>query len=460
MARSVPADLEDALATNPAARERFWAMPPGQKDAWVAYVERSRFPGARRRRVAETVRRLGGRRAAAATTVDQELPGGDNRALWLLVLAVLAGVAALAVWWFAYRDNGSKPSAVVVSSSATVPKVTGIRYQAAQFQLKEAKLGSTVTRRRGSKPKGIVLKQTPKDGVSVAQGTKVVLVVSNGPPGVAMPDVVGLAAADAIRALRTRKLQPTLKQAASTQAPGTVLSQQPKAGKRAKPGTPVVLTVAKGAAPVAVPDVTGQTRSQASSALQAAGLTPHVVQVPSSTAQPGTVVAQRPAAGQKAAKGSTVRLNVAKAAQTATVTSTTTTTTSSSAAAGPYAGMRVGAAAQQIAAGRRQVTVVYVASSKPAGVVVASSTSTPRIRLQVSAGPSPAPLTDVPDVTGEDAATAEQDLQAAGFDVVQVTWPVSDPTNDGIVTFQTPAGGGRIPDGSTVLVYVGSASGG
>ena len=46
----VPTDLENALAANPAARERFWALPPEQKDAWVAFVERARFRGARRRR--------------------------------------------------------------------------------------------------------------------------------------------------------------------------------------------------------------------------------------------------------------------------------------------------------------------------------------------------------------------------------------------------------------------------
>src|SRR4051794_13904942 len=99
MARSVPADLEDALATNPGARERFWAMPSAQKDSWVAYVERSRFPGARRRRVAETVRRLGSGRAVT-TAVEQNgaapvpVPRNDW-ALWLVGLALVAGLVAL-----------------------------------------------------------------------------------------------------------------------------------------------------------------------------------------------------------------------------------------------------------------------------------------------------------------------------------------------------------------------------
>ena len=461
MARSVPADLEDALATSPAARERFWAMPAEHKDAWVAYVERSRFPGARRRRVAETVRRLGGRRTVA-TTAERPLPGTDW-GLWLVVLALLAGAAVLLLWLFVFRGGDSNPAAVVVSAKATVPKVTGIRYQSAQFQLKEAKLGSTITRRKGSKPKGIVLGQAPNSGASVPQGTKVALVVSNGPPGVAMPDVVGLAAADAIRALRARKLRPTLTQVASTEAPGTVLTQRPMAGRRAKPGTTVVLEVAKGAAPVAVPDVTGQSQQQAAASLRAAGFSSHVVQVPSASAPAGTVVAQSPAAGVKAAKGTAVRLNVAGAAAQSTTTAQTTTagTTAKPPATGnDYTGMRLGPAVQRIADGRQQVLVTYVASSRPLGVVVASSTAGSRVRLQVSAGTSPKPATDVPDVTGEDASSAQQDLEAAGFTVVEVTWPVSDPANDGVVTFETPASGAQIPDGSTVVVYVGSASGG
>jgi len=467
MARSVPADLEDALAASPAARERFWAMPSEQKDSWVAYVERSRFPGARRRRVTETVRRLGGGQVVA-TTVEQNgaapapLPMPRNDwAIWLVALALAAGVAGLVLWLTVFRADGSKPSAVVVAAQTTVPKVTGIRHQAAEFQLKEAKLTWKLARRTAAKPKGIVLAQSPKDGKTVQPGTQVVLVVSNGPPGVAMPDVVGLAAADAIKSLSARKLAPTLQQKASTEAPGTVLAQQPKAGTRAKPGTKVVLQVAKGVASIAVPDVTGSTEAQAGATLRAAGLAPHVVPVPS-TKPAGTVVAQSPAAGQKLARDGSVRLNVSKGGTTTAPTTTTTqqTTTKPTAAGNDYTGMRLGAAVQRLTQGRQQAIVQYVASSRPAGVVVSSATAGSRVRLQVSAGTQPKPVTDVPDVTGEDATTAEQDLQDAGFTVLQVAWPVSDSSQDGMVTAETPAGAAQIPTGSTVVIYVGSATGG
>jgi beta-lactam-binding protein with PASTA domain len=478
MARPVPADLEDALAANPAARERFWSMPAERKDQWIRWIERARLPRARRRRIAETVRRFSAPAASAAAVEGESvaavpLPRNDWGA-WLIGLALLAGLAAFLVWYTVYRDDNPKGrSTVVVNAKATVPKVVGIRHQAAVFQLKEAKLASKLVRRAATKPRGIVISQKPQAGATVPQGTPVTLVVSNGPPGVKMPDVLGLAAADAVKALQARELTVTLEQVASQEAPGTVVAQEPKAGKRAKPGTKVVLQVAKGAAPVSVPDVTGQFEQEATASLKQAGLTARVVRVPSSQPK-GTVVAQRPAAGQKVAKGSAVRLSVSNGAttttrqqtttqqQTTTRQQTTTTTTGTGTGTGTggndYTGMRLQTAVQKLAQGQQQVIVVYVVSSRPVGVVVSNSTAGSRERLRVSAGPNPKPATSAPDVTAEDAATAQQDLQAAGFTVIQVQWPVSDQSQNGMVVYETPTG--QAPEGSAIVIYVGSVSGG
>jgi beta-lactam-binding protein with PASTA domain len=480
MARSVPADLEDALAANPPARERFWAMPPEQKDSWVGWVERPRLPGARRRRVNEAVRRLAGTQAVRNTAVAEgpvveeappPLPRQDW-GVWLIGLVLLAGLAAFLVWYTVYRDDGksSKPPAVVVSAKSTVPKVVGVRVQAAEFQLKEAKLAAKIVRRAATKPKGIVVAQQPKPGRAVPQGTPVTLVVSNGPPGVAMPDLVGLAAADAVRALQSRKLTATLQQVPSKEPPGTVIAQAPKAGARAKPGTKVVLQVAKGEAAVAVPDLTGRPLPLAVAELRQAGLAARTVEVPS--AQPkGTVIAQNPPAGQKLAKGAAVRLNVSRGSQAQTTTATSTTapgttaptttaptTTLPGATGNDYTGMRLSQAVTRIAQGRQQVIVQYVTSSEKAGVVVSNAPAGSRERLRVSVGPKPLPARDVLDITGEDAATAEQDLKAAGFSVISVQWPVSDQTLDGMVVYQTPASG-RIPQGAAIVLYVGTVNG-
>ena len=453
MARRVPADLEDALASNRAARDRFWAMPPEQKDAWIGWVDRARMPGARRRRIAGAVQTLAGptgRHETTAVAVPRE-----HALASVLGVALLATLAAFLVWLTLYRHHhNSSASAVAVSSEASVPKVVGIRVQAARFQLRQAKLGSTVVHKAAKQPKGVVVGQKPRQGGSVPQGTVVKLLVSSGPPGVGMPDLTGLAAADALRALLARGVSATLKQVASTQPPGTVVAQSPQPGKRARRGTQIVLQVAKGKASVTVPSVAGRTAQQASTTLEHAGLRSTVATVPSEQPR-GTVVAQHPAPGAKVAQGSSVRLNVAKGPAPST-----TTTTATPQSGDDYRGLRLSQAVQQIAQGRQQVIVQYVASSMLAGVVVASTTAGSREQLQVSAGSQPPTSTDVPDVTGEDAATGASDLRSAGFTVIQAQWPVSDQSKNGTVVYETPAGGRQAPDGAAIVIYVGAAGGG
>jgi beta-lactam-binding protein with PASTA domain len=328
--------------------------------------------------------------------------------------------------------------------------------------LKEAKLGAKVVRRDAKKPKGIVLAQAPKADTQVVQGTIVTLVVSKGAQGVKVPKLTGLAAADAVKQLQSLGLIATLKQTpAQGAAPGTVVQQLPHPGARAKKGTPVALAVAKGAAAVLVPDETGHSQQDAQHDLQGRGLNVHVVDVASS--QPsGTVVAQSPPAGSKVQQGSTVRVNVAAEAQpqattTHAATTTAPATTTQAQAGNDYRGMRLSTAVQKIAQGRQQVVVQYVTSSQPAGVVVANSNAGNKVQLQVSAGAHPQASASVPDTTGEDASTAQHDVTSAGFSVLTVQWPVSDASSDGVVVYQTPTG--QAPKGSTVVLYIGSATG-
>jgi len=460
--RPVPADLENALAASPAARDAFWSLPPNQLDRWVSYVERSRFPGQRRRRIVQTVERLGGDPAAVVLPRDTWLA-------WLLGLVLLGALAGFLVWWLVYRHH-HKPtttSAVVVTAKSTVPKVTGIRLQAAEFQLKEAKLGVKVIRRNAKKPKNIVVGQAPQSEKQVVQGTVVTLVVSKGPPGAKVPKLTGLAAADAVKQLQqlglTAKLQQTT---ASGAPPGSVVQQSPSPGKRLKRGSAVTLAVAKGAAAIVVPNVVGHSQQDAEHDLQQRGLNVNAVTVASSRAA-GTVVAQSPPANSKVQQGGTVRINVAAGAprqttqvatttaRTPTTTPTTPTTLQQTPTGHDYRGMRLGAAVQKIADGRQQVVVQYVTSSQPAGVVVANSSTGGKVQLQVSSGPHPQSATSIPDETGQDAQTAQSDLTSAGFTVIAVQWPVSDPSNDGVVVAETPTG--HAPSGASVVIYVGAA---
>jgi beta-lactam-binding protein with PASTA domain len=107
--------------------------------------------------------------------------------------------------------------------------------------------------------------------------------------------------------------------------------------------------------------------------------------------------------------------------------------------------------------------VKYVSSQKPSGQVVAESPTVgtkvrkgSKVEISVSLGPS-ATTTQVPNVVGQDQQTAANKLQAAGFQVQVITVPTSDPSQNGTVVDEEPAGGTRAPDGSTVTIYVGSA---
>jgi serine/threonine-protein kinase len=60
-----------------------------------------------------------------------------------------------------------------------------------------------------------------------------------------------------------------------------------------------------------------------------------------------------------------------------------------------------------------------------------------RVTLTVSAGQQ---TIDVPDVTGLDEDSAREQLETAGFQVEATDEPTSDPTQDGLVLRQSPAG--------------------
>jgi serine/threonine-protein kinase len=127
------------------------------------------------------------------------------------------------------------------------------------------------------------------------------------------------------------------------------------------------------------------------------------------------------------------------------------------------------AAAQRtlVRAGLRS-RVTYVTAQQPQGTVVSQTPTAgttvrrgTRVGLKVSTGPSAPQQTAVPDVTGEDQATATSDLQNAGFQVQVVEQDTTDPSQDGIVLDQDPAGGSQAPQGATVTIVVGrSTSGG
>jgi beta-lactam-binding protein with PASTA domain len=184
-----------------------------------------------------------------------------------------------------------------------------------------------------------------------------------------------------------------------------------------------------------------------------------------SAASKGTVLAQKPSAGAKTARGSKVRINVSTGSQAPSPPpsgGTTTTSAPASATVPRVVGLQQGPAQRRLHDAGLGSRVVYVASEAPSGRVVSQSpapgstaTRGSRVAIRVSLGPNQTQTAPVPDVVGDDQQTATSELQGAGFTVQVIQVPTDDPAQAGVVIDEQPAGGSRAPAGSQVTIYVG-----
>ena len=398
-----------------------------------------------------------------------------DRDLWpwlLLLLLLVAGIviAAILLSGGGGKKKQARPATgtTVTTKAGTIllPAVVGMKQAQATRKLED--LGLQVQAREqtsGGAAAGTVLAQTPKPGTRLARGRLVGLVVASGPPTSGVPNVVGMTAADAAAKLQAAGLHATRSSAPSPKPAGTVTAQKPPAGAKLARGATVALTVSKGPPKVAVPDVTGLPRAKAERKVRAAGLTPNAAAVPSTQAA-GTVVSQSPGGGATAAKGSKVRLNVAKGTTVPGGGGGKTTPKPARVTVPDVVGKQQAAAQQALARTGLRSRVTYVQSQKPDGTVIAQTPAegakakrSSRVALKVSTGPNAPQQAAVPDVVGESQAAATSDLENAGFQVQVVEQPTTDPSQDGIVIDQDPAGGSQAPNGATVTIVVGRSSG-
>ena len=151
--------------------------------------------------------------------------------------------------------------------------------------------------------------ESPAATATEAVDTETVTVQTEGDEAPTVPDVVGVRLPRALERLQEAGFVGNPRGVFSDQAAGMVVSQRPEPGAEASKGTEVRLNVSKGAQRVDVPDVTGLSRAEAESRLREAGFEVRPFEVPSAEPK-GTVVAQNPPGGSRAAEGESVRINV------------------------------------------------------------------------------------------------------------------------------------------------------
>ncbi|MGZ8696810.1 MAG: PASTA domain-containing protein [Gaiellaceae bacterium] len=405
--REFPPDVAAALDRVPEAGSRFAALPPDGQAAWLAWIDRARGRRARAGRIDEMLRRLLPSAAVAEEEVVEPVgpPSGRYWWLWLVLLLVLV-LGGLLAWYFLSRGD----------DKATVPNVIGLRQEAAAIRIHDHGLDVLPRTTPSNRPPGIVFAEKPGAGTQLGKGQTVTIFVSSGAKPVVVPRVVGRTQGAAVQALTKVGLKPVLQNVSSVRPAGIVVGQKPPAGKEVDKASEVTVNVSTGTGPATTTTTTTTT------------------------------------------------------ATTTAVTTTTTTGTTTTAAA-PVRVPRVVGLAQTPALRRLNVlgllpTVVYVRSSQPANRVVAQSpapgtTLRPgaRVRVNVSTGPNPQPSTAVPNVVGQDQATAVQTLRDAGFEVAVLNRPTADEPQDGVVVEQQPRADSNIPAGSQVTIFVGRFSG-
>jgi eukaryotic-like serine/threonine-protein kinase len=203
-----------------------------------------------------------------------------------------------------------------------------------------------------------------------------------------------------------------------------------------------------GGTKVRVPDLTGNTKTQAQAALQKVGLTlgPNIGSRVS-TKPKGTVIAQTPNALAEAPKGSAVVVTLSGGPANVAVPVLVGRTQADAEQALQTAGLVVGTETQVDDRTEKAGTVIE--SNPSAGTSVAPGT---KVALGISSGKAKVP----DDLVGKDVEAAITELQTAGFDYRRV--PQEDGSvPPGQVLGTTPAGGTEFQLGQKVAIIYAKA---
>jgi eukaryotic-like serine/threonine-protein kinase len=283
--------------------------------------------------------------------------------LWALLVALLIAGAAGGAYFI------SRPHQRVV------PAVTGEQLNLARTVVQNAGFTVGTISVPSTQASGIVIGENPNAGLKADKGSTVTLTVSSGPGKQAVPSVQGLSETKAKKAiqgahLKVARVEP---QSSSRWSAGEATGTDPSAGTSVPFGTGVTLFISSGPAPKAVPDVTGQSQSDATSALETAGFKVSAATQTSSTATAGNVISQNPDAGTTEPPGTTVTIVVASAPATGTVPPVVGDPADGAVSALQAAGFKVGRKTKNVSNQSQDGTVI---SQSPTGGSTANKDST------------------------------------------------------------------------------------
>jgi serine/threonine-protein kinase len=197
-----------------------------------------------------------------------------------------------------------------------VPDVLGAREADAIATIRAAGLIPNPVEIFSDDPQGSVIAQDPKGGTGVVRGSTVRINISKGQQTTGLPNVIGLSYDSAADQLRRAGFTPSRKDVDSSEPKGTVIEMDPSPGSLQPPGTKITVTVSKGQATSAIPDVTGIDEASAQATLENEGWKVSIRDTPTQDpAEDGIVLDQAPSAGEQAKPGAKVTLFVGRLEQ-------------------------------------------------------------------------------------------------------------------------------------------------
>ena len=262
---------------------------------------------------------------------------GCRGSLGLFLLAVLGGLGYLA--WVLFR-----------TPTHEVPAVVGLPQDEALALVDDFEWEITVDQGRSDEYRtpGQVILTSPSAGEDLAEGSPLLLVVSEGPEFRQVPDLSGLTLADAeaeIERLELVAAEPTTAYSEDVPA-GTVISSSVEGvplGGDVLPGAEVELVVSDGPQPRRVPQLRGLSVDEATQLLGDLGLVLAVgEEVFDDEVPAGEIAVQSPAVDTTLDRGGTITANVSKGPDLVTFPDLTGMTLPEIGQALTDAGLRVG----------------------------------------------------------------------------------------------------------------------
>ena len=238
-----------------------------------------------------------------------------RRPVWPWIAALLFVIGAAIGGWFLYHQISNK---LASTTPAAVRAYLNENEQNATANIQSDGFHAVVKHHSSlTTDSGLVYQQSPDPGTRQPKGNNVTIFVSTGKPKVDVPTLKGLKSADAIKALRAAHLVPDVHEITSGAVADTVTASDPTVGKKVAEGSKVRINVSKGPTPVTVPNVVGESISQATSNLNNAGFKINPTYVKSDLPQ-NQVVGQSPGPGQ-APPHSTIDVTVSNGPQSVDV---------------------------------------------------------------------------------------------------------------------------------------------